>query len=149
MAATIDQIMTAFKERLATVDGVRAYDYAPDSPTPDKAAAFPLVPPVPSYREAMRRGLIVYSFRIALVTGAQLDRVGQQRLARYASATGPDSIRAALEDGTDTEGRSVKTLGGLVDDLVVDGFDPDGLQEVGLVGYYGGTFAVRVMASGE
>lgn len=71
-----------------------------------------------------------------------MERVGQQRLAGYANPTGAQSVRASLED-TD------KTLGGIVDDLIVDGFDPDGLQEVGLVGYYGGTFTVRVIASGE
>lgn len=133
--------MTALKGRLSSVDGLRAYDYAPDNPTLDKAAAFPLVPEISSYREAMRRGLIVYPFRVALLTGAQLDRSGQLRLAQYASATGVRSIRAALEDGD-------RTLDGLIDDLVVDSFDPNGLQEVGLLNYYGGTFAVRVMAPG-
>lgn len=149
MAATIDEIMTGLKDRLSGVDGLRAWPYQPDAPTLDKAAAWPLVPAIPSYREAMRRGLIVYPFRIVLLTGAQSERSGQLRLAQYASATGPRSIRAALEDGTDGEGRSVKTLGGRVDDLIVDSFDPDGLQDVGLINYYGGTFSVRVMASGE
>lgn len=142
MAVTIPQIMTGLKDRLATITGLRAYDYAPDNPSLDKAVAFPLVPAIPSYREAMRRGTYVIPFRVALLTGAQVDRTGQQRLAGYANPTGAQSVRAALED-TD------KTLGGLVNDLVVDSFDPNGLEEVGLVGYYGGTFAVRVIASGE
>ena len=141
MAATIPQIMTGLKTRLATISGLRAYDYAPDNPALDKAVAFPLVPAIPSYREAMRRGTFVIPFRIAVLTGAQLDRAGQQRLAGYANPTGDQSIRAALEDGD-------RTLGGLVNDLIVDGFDPDGLQEVGLVGYYGGIFNVRVIALG-
>ena len=144
MAATIDQIMAGIKDRLATIASLRAYDYAPDNPVIPKggAAAFPLVPPIPSYRETMRRGSYAIPFQIALLTGSQLDRVGQQRLAAYASPTGTDSVRAALED-TD------KTLGGLAHDTIVDSFDPNGLQEVGLVPYYGGTFAVRVIASGE
>ncbi|HEX6968107.1 MAG TPA: hypothetical protein VF174_04735 [Micromonosporaceae bacterium] len=139
MAATIPQIMTGLKDRLATVSGLRATDYAPDNPNPP--CAFPLVPAILSYREAMRRGTYVIPFRIALLTGAQLDRAGQKALAGYANPTGDQSIRAALEDGD-------RTLGGLVDDLIVDGFDPDGLQEVGLVAYYGGVFTVRVIASG-
>lgn len=138
MAATIPDIMAALAVSLGTVEGLRALDYAPDNPAPP--CAFPLVPAVPSYREAMRRGSYVLPFRIALLTGAQLDRVGQHRLALYASPTGAQSIRAALE--------SDRTLGGLVDDLVTDSFDPNGLQEVGAVGYYGGVFSVRITASG-
>ncbi|HEX6968606.1 MAG TPA: hypothetical protein VF174_07340 [Micromonosporaceae bacterium] len=139
MAATIPQIMTGLKDRLATISGLRVYDYAPDDPAPP--AAFPLVPSIPSYREAMRRGTYTLTFRVAVLTGAQLDRTGQARLAAYANPTGDQSIRAALED-TD------KTLGGLVNDLVVESFDPAGLEEVGLISYYGGVFTVRVIASG-
>lgn len=139
MAATIPQIMTKLGERLATVDGLRGTSYAPDNPSPP--VAFPLVPAIPSYREAMRRGVYVLPFQIALLTGAQLDRTGQERLALFASPTGAASVRAALEDGD-------RTLGGLVDDLIVDGFDPNGLQEVGLINYYGGVFSLRVMAPG-
>lgn len=139
MAATIPQIMTGLKGRLATISGLRALDYAPDSPNPP--CAFPLVPPIPSYREAMGRGTYMVTVQIVVLTGAQLDRTGQRALAGFANPTGSTSIRAALED-TD------KTLGGIVNDLVVDNFDPNGLQEVGLVGYYGGIFNVRVIASG-
>lgn len=139
MAATIEQVMTGLKTRLATISGLQAYDYAPDNPSPP--CAFPLVPAIPSYREAMGRGVYVVTYRVVVLTGAQLDRTGQAALAGYANPTGSASVRQALEDGD-------KTLGGLVRDLVVDGFDPDGLQEVGLVNYYGGVFNVRVIASG-
>lgn len=141
MATSIDDIMTALGVRLNGITGVRGYGYAVDNPALDKAVAFPLVPAITSYREAMKRGTYTIPFRIALLTGAQLDRTGQQRLARYASPTGSESVRAALEDGD-------KTYGGIINDLVVDSFDPNGLEEVGLVPYYGGTFAVRVIASG-
>lgn len=139
MATTIPQIMTALGTRLDTITGLRGVGHAPDNPSPP--TAFPLVPAIPSYREAMQRGTYVVPFRIAILTGAQLDRAGQLALAGFANPTGALSVRAALED-TD------RTLGGLIDDLVVDGFDPTGLQEVGLVNYYGGVFNVRVIASG-
>lgn len=139
MALDIVELMTAFQDRLKTIDGLRAANYAPDKPNPP--IAFPLVPTIPSYREAMRRGLIVIPMQIAVLTGAQVDRVGQHALAAYANPTGAKSIRAALEDGD-------KTFGGLVDDVVVDSFDPRGLEEVGLLNYYGGVFNLRVMAPG-
>lgn len=139
MATTVPEIMTALGDRLSSVEGLRGLSYAPDNPAPP--CAFPLVPAIPSYRESMRRGAYLLPFRIALLTGAQLDRTSQHRLAAYSAPLGPLSVRAALED-TD------RTLGGLVDDLIVDSFDPGGLQEVGAVGYLGGTFAVRIYASG-
>ncbi|MGW3808853.1 hypothetical protein [Micromonospora sp. NPDC005113] len=138
MATYIDQVMAALGTRLNTISGLRGLPIAPDNPSPP--CAFPLVPDIPSYREAMQRGTYVVTYQVALLTGAQLDS-GQKALARYASPTGSTSIRAVLEDGD-------KTLGGLIDDLVVDGFTSRGLEEVGLVGYYGGLFQVRVIASG-
>lgn len=139
MATTVPDIMTALGARLDTITGLRGLSYAPDNPAPP--VAFPLVPAIPSYREAMRRGTYVVPFRVVVLTGAQLDRTSQHRLAAFSAPLGAQSIRAALEDGD-------RTLGGLVDDLACDSFDPNGLQEVGAVGYLGGVFSVRVIASG-
>lgn len=139
MAIDVVALMGALKDRLLTIDGLRAESYQPDRPNPP--IAFPTVPPIPSYREAMRRGLIVLPVQIVVLVGAQVDRIGQPLLASYANPTGAKSIRAALEDGD-------KTYGGLIDDLVVDSFDPRGLEEVGLINYYGGVFSLRVMAPG-
>ena len=143
MAADIPEIMTGIKDRLATIIGLRASDYAIGNPQPP--AAFPLVPDF-DYRNAMRRGNYVIPFRVVVLVSAQLDRVGQHLLAEYASQTGEKSIRAALEGDRETTGR--QTLGGLVDDLVVDSFTTTGLEEVGIAGYFGGIFNLRVSASG-
>ena len=139
MATSIGDIMAALGTRLNAIDGLRGYGYAPDNPSPP--CAFPLVPDIGSYREAMKRGTYVIPFQVAVLTGAQLDRTGQKSLAGFVSQTGTASVRVALEDGD-------KTLGGIVNDLVVDSFTSRGLEEVGLVGYYGGLFTVRVIATG-
>ena len=137
MAATIPQIMTGIETRLKTVPGLKTADHAPGDPI--APCAFPLVPAF-TYRETMGRATYSLPFRVAVVVAGQVDRVGQHNLAEYASQTGARSIRAALEGD--------KTLGGLVQDLVVDSFDPDGLVDVGLAGYVGGIFNLRVLASG-
>jgi hypothetical protein len=139
MALDIIAVMVALRDRLRTIDGLRAHEYEPDQINPP--VAFPLVPAISSYRETMRRGTLVVPMQIAVLVGAQVDRVGQRRLAEFANPVGDRSIRAALEDGD-------KTLGGLIHDLVVDSFEPRGLEEVGLINYYGGLFSVRVIASG-
>ncbi|MDG4796212.1 hypothetical protein [Micromonospora sp. WMMD1082] len=139
MASDLADIMEALGKRIDTVDGLRGYGYAPDGlPVP---CAFPLVPAIPSYQLAMKRGTYQLAFSVVVLTSAQLDRVGQPALARFANPTGPQSIRAALADGD-------RTLGGLINDLVVDSFDPDGLEQLGYGAYYGGAFSVRVYASG-
>lgn len=137
MAATVPQIMIGIEKRLATIPSLNTADHAPGNPI--APAAFPLVPAF-NYRDTMRRGSYTLRFRVAVLVANQLDRVGQHLLAEYASQTGDKSIRAALE--------ADKTLGGIVDDLVVDDFDPTGLDDVGLAGYVGGIFNVRVLASG-
>lgn len=139
MAADIVKIMAAIGTRIDGISGLRGVGHPPDDPQPP--CAFPLPPSIPSYREAMGRGLYILQFTVALLVPAQLDRVGLPRLVGFVNPTGDTSVRAALEDGD-------KTLGGLVDDLVVDGFDSNGLQDLGYGSYYGGTFQVRVIASG-
>lgn len=137
MAASVSQIMGGLETRLATVSGLHVKDYAPGSP--NLPGAFPLVPPI-DYRATMGRGKYVIPFQVALVVSAALDRVGQHLLAELTSQTGDRSIRAALEGD--------KTLGGLVDDCVVDTFDPQGLMQVGLIDQFGGVFNLRVIATG-
>lgn len=137
MAATIEEIMTGIEARLATISTLRATNYAPDNPL--VPCAFPLVPAF-NYRQTMGRGKYTLPFRIVLLVAGQLDRVGQHKLASFANQDGASSIRAALE--------ADKTLGGIVDDLFVESFDPTGLDDVGLAGYYGGVFTVPVHASG-
>lgn len=137
MAATIEQIMGGLETRLATVASLRTKDIAPDNPP--VPCAFPLVPPI-NYRETFGRGTYSLNFRIVVLVSAALDRIGQFKLAGYANPRGDSSIITAIEGD--------KTLGGLVSDTVVDTFDPNGLEDVGLISYYGGVFSVRVIASG-
>lgn len=137
MANTVWQLMGGLKTRLATVDGLNAYDHPFGNPTPP--AAFPLIPAF-NYRESMGRGTYVPEFRVAVLVGNQYDEASQKLLAELVSQTGDWSIRAAIE--------ADKTLGGLAHDLVVDSFDPTGLEMAGFGGYIGGVFNVRVIASG-
>lgn len=138
MAPTILQIMTGIEERLATIDGLRTAAYVADQINPPQAVIG--VPPIPSYRLTMKRGLFQLEPQVFILVSAALDRIGQAALAGFANVTGPTSIPAAIEGD--------RTLGGIVDDCVVDSFRPLGWEEVGLIGYFGGVFGLRVIASG-
>ncbi len=138
MASTIAQVMQGLETRLATITGLRVNDVIPDQVNPP--AAFVGVPAIPSYRIAMGRSKYTIAPTITVLVSAAWDRAGQLALAGYANPTGSTSIIAAIEGD--------KTLGGVVDDCVVDDFAPLGLEEVGVIGYYGGRFNLRVVLSG-
>lgn len=138
MASTIEQIMLGLEARLATISGLRVSEITPDQINPPQAIVG--VPAIPQYHATMAMGHFTLDLSVTLLVSVALDRVGQLRLAGYANPTGATSIRAAIE--TD------KTLGGRVSDCYVKDFRPLGLEEVGLIGYYGGVFTLQTIATG-
>lgn len=138
MATTIAQIMEGIEARLETIPGLRASAIVPDQINPPMAIVG--VPPIDSYRATMRRGIWVVEPTVTVLVSAALDRAGQMLLAEYASVSGERSIPAAIE--------ADRTLGGVVDDCIVDSFRPLGAEEVGAITYYGGVFGLQVAASG-
>jgi hypothetical protein len=136
---TLLQLMDALEARLATV-GLRASAESPGAINPP--AAIVGIPPIPEYRAAFGRGTVfIRSWPITVLTSAKVDRIGQRSLATYASWTGTKSVPLALE--------ADPTLGGLIDDLVVTSFRPLGLEEVGVIQYFGGVFSVDMSMSGR
>jgi hypothetical protein len=130
--------MDALAARLDSI-GLRASAESPGGINPP--AAIVGVPPIPEYRAAFGRGTVfIRSWPITVLTSSKVDRVGQRTLAEYASWTGAKSVPAVLE--------ADPTLGGLIDDLVVQSFRPLGLEEVGTLQYFGGVFSVDMSMSG-
>ena len=140
---TLVELMDAVATRLATVSLTRAYSLSPGSVTLPSggAAAVVTVPPVDSYRAAFARGTVqIRDWPIYILTGAQMNELGQKQLAEYLSWTGSKSVALALENEP--------TLGGVVDDLLVQSSRPLGLEEVGAVGYFGGLIMLTVQLPG-
>lgn len=108
MAATISQINAAIAARLATINGLRVFDYQPDNAYPPYA--YPSVSNV-EYHKAMAGGMQTYTYTITVITGRVDERSGQDELDAYASYDGAKSIRAAIE--------ADRTLGGVVDTLLL------------------------------
>jgi hypothetical protein len=108
MAVTISQVSAGLKARLATISGLRTYDYQPD--TGYVPFAFPGLTTI-EYHKAMSGGMRIFTFNITVVTGRVDERTGQDELDAFASYDGAKSVRAALE--------ADKTLGGIVDTLIV------------------------------
>ena len=108
-ATTVSQIKTGLAANLATVSGLRAYAYQPDNV--NTPFAWPLLDSI-QYNGAMGGGLITHKFTISVVVGRSAERTAQTLLDGYLSYAGFNSIRAAIE--------SDRTLGGVVQDLIVE-----------------------------
>lgn len=98
------------------------------------------VPSIPDYRQAFAGARMLIQPTITLFTSAAFDEIGTLRMAEYISPSGPKSIFAAIEED--------KTLGGLVEQCRVTSFDTLSPDEIGSIGYFGGTFFVDIMARG-
>lgn len=137
MAPTLEQVMLGIETRLATISGLRTSAIGPDQIVPPAAVVG--VPPVEAYHATFNSNRMLLDFPVTVLVSAALDRVGQLALAGYANPSGATSVKAAIEGD--------KTLGGILDDCIVMSFRPLGLEEVGLIGYYGGVFTVRAIST--
>lgn len=138
MTTTIEQIMQGIETALATISGLRVNDVSPGQIVPPCAIVG--VPPIPDYNATLGSGFWEVQPAVTVLVSAAMDRAGQLALASYADHTGSNSIRAKLAAN--------QTLGGLVDYCVVRSFRPFGLEEVGVIGYYGGVFTLDVSVTG-
>lgn len=110
MPATIAQVAAGLKTRLATVSGLRVFDYTPDQVNPP--VAFPVLNTV-NYHTLFGDDGVEMSWSVHVVVGRYVDRVSFTNLDAYLSYSGATSIRAALEGDL--------TLGGIVDTMIVEG----------------------------
>jgi hypothetical protein len=133
---TLEQVALGLEARLETIQGLRPSEFVPSKITPP--AAIVALAEVPNYRVALSGVKFDVNMTVTILVSAAFDRVGQMNLLAYADRVGEKSVFAAVE--------ADRTLGGAADDCQVTGFRPLGLEEVGLLQYYGGVFSLRVMA---
>jgi hypothetical protein len=132
---TVSQIKTGLAANLATVSGLRAYAYQPDNV--NTPFAWPLLDSI-QYNGAMGGGLITHKFTISVVVGRSAERTAQTLLDGYLSYKGATSIRQAIE--------SDRTLGGVVQDLIVESADNISTLEANDATYLAIDFVVTVYA---
>ena len=132
---TVSQIKTGLAANLATVSGLRAYAYQPDNV--NTPFAWPLLDSI-QYNGAMGGGLITHKFTVSVVVGRSAERTAQTLLDGYLSYKGATSIRQALE--------SDRTLGGVVQDLIVESADNISTLEANDATYLAIDFMVTVYA---
>lgn len=108
MPATVSQVMTGVKNSLATISGLRVFDFQPDNINPP--SAFPQIDSV-EYHGAFGGGDVRFNMTVVTIVGRVSDRTAQSSLDAYLSYSGASSIRQAIE--------ADRTLGGVAKTLVV------------------------------
>lgn len=104
----VSGIMDGLGVRLATITGLRVFDFIPDSASPP--AAMVALPEI-FYDLTMARNADRATFPVHVVVGKASDRNARDRLAAYVAGTGASSVKAAIE--------AAPTLGGVADSLRV------------------------------
>ena len=94
------------KTRLATITGLKTYDYIPDSVNVPGAVVGQLDL---DFDASLNRGLDRASCTILLIVGRMSESAGQTKLDGYLASSGSTSVKAAIEADV-TLGGAVQTL---------------------------------------
>lgn len=135
---TIVEVLNALKSTLDRVDGLSVTLAQTGQINPPTAVLG--VPTVTDFRKAFGGLRLDIEPTITVLTSSAFDEIGTIRLAEFVSPTGEKSIVKCIDDDS--------TLGGVVERARVLDFRPLANDEIGAIGYYGGTFTVSVMARG-
>lgn len=121
MPATVSQVAEGIRVRLATIAGLRTFNYQPEQLNPP--VAFPAISQV-QYHQAFRGGDVEMNWNVHVVVGRWTDSRAHLLLDDFLSYDGVKSIRAAIEGD--------KTLGGICETLVLtSGADVSSISENG------------------
>ena len=119
---TPSAVRAGLATRLATIAGLRCFDYVPDGLAPPAAVVEPLEV---SFDESMRRGSDFYRAFILVIVGRMSERSANDALDAYLAGSGALSVRAAIA-ADPTLGGACSTLqvtGALPREVVVSGVD--------------------------
>ncbi len=108
MPATVSQVATGLKTRLATISGLRTYAYQPEQVNPP--IAYPVLNSV-SFHRAFAGGNVEMYWSIYVIVGRYTDSRAFNDIDDYLAYSGSKSIRAVLEGDL--------TLGGVCQTLIV------------------------------
>lgn len=94
MATVMDDLGTA----LATITGLRVFDFPPFSAQPP--FAFVDMPEIIEFDLSMQRGTDRATFTVVVAVADVVDRAARDAIAEYAAGSGVKSVRAALDAAT-------------------------------------------------
>ena len=117
----LNDVMDEIGEELATIVGLRVYDFPSDHITPP--AAIIAYPDQVTYDETYGRGMDRLSLPVVLLVGRASDRASRDNLAVYAGGSGTSSVKAVVEGGEYTACDTVRVTRAEFDVVRVAGVD--------------------------
>lgn len=113
----VSTVMDQIGARLATISGLRVFDFPADNAQPP----FALVdfPESVEFDSAMVRGADRATFHVLIGVSRNVDRAARDALAAYLDGSGTKSIKAAVEGGS--IGDSARVTRATVSEVVVAG----------------------------
>ncbi len=133
---SIVAIRDALATNIGTISGLRTSAEIPDNPNPPQAVV--QLQSV-NYDGAFQNGLTTYNFLISVIVGRVDERGAQRQLDNYASSTGSQSVKLAVQ--------SDKTLDGNAYDVRVTDMTNIGAVLLGDATYLAADFVVTVYAN--
>jgi hypothetical protein len=133
---SISNIRAGLGTNLATISGLRVATEIPDNPSPPIAV---IQLQSIGYDGAMAKGMTTYNFLISVIVGRPAEREAQRRLDAYASSTGSQSIKLAVE--------SDKSLNNAAYDVRVSDMTNIGAVLLGEATYLAADFVCTVYAN--
>lgn len=133
---SITAIKTALAANVATISGLRTSAEIPDNPNPPQAV---IQLQSVNYDGAFKQGLTTYNFLVSVIVGRVDERNAQKNLDAYASSSGSQSIKLAIQ--------SDKSLNGTAFDVRVTDMTNIGTVLLSDATYLAADFAVTVYAN--
>ena len=132
--AVLSDVRAALAGAVDNVPGLRASAAMTGEVSPPMAVVVPARGPFISYSETLEPGVADYELEVVLLVSYADERSGQLLLDGYLSATGPNSVRAAVA--------ADPTLGRVVDYAIVTAAQDYGLIDWAGVQYLGARLLV-------
>lgn len=133
---SISKLRQEIAVNLAAIPGLRVSSDIPDNPSPPIAIV--QLQSI-AFDGAMAKGLTTYSFIVSVIVGRASEREAQRRLDGYASSSGAQSVKLAVE--------SDKTLAGNAFDVRVSEMSNISAVLLGEATYMMADFVVTVYAN--
>jgi acetaldehyde dehydrogenase (acetylating) len=108
MAATMAEVMDALGVALDTIDGLRVYDFPPNSAQPP--FAFVDLPDAIEYDLSMGRGNDRATYPVVVAVAAVVDRAARDAIAVYAAGSGAQSVKAVIDAAAVGSSRRVESV---------------------------------------
>jgi hypothetical protein len=129
------EVMDQVAARLDTIQGLRAFPYAPDRLEPP--AVIVAYPETIQFDKTYGRGMDQMTLPVVVVVGRATDRAARDQLVRYCGGAGAESIKAVVESGTYTAFDVVR-----VDSAEFSAFKMAGTE------YVAATFSLDIVGQG-